>query len=406
MLSLARINKSYKIGQHKLHVLRDVELEVADGEFASIMGASGSGKSTLLNVIGILDSYDSASTAWTARSSRTCPRRAPRSTATASSASCSRASTCCRSRPRSRTSRCHCTTRAWPGAGATPSPWSTSSVGLRDWAEHRPARCRVDRSSASPSRARSSPSRGSSSPTNRPARSTARPAEQIMELLKDIHATGITMMVVTHDADVAARPSASSGSRTVGWSPTCSTGRAARPRAPPAPASEPRPSRPARPGGAGRLAMFSPRPLARDLRHAVAQQAALDADRVRDGVGHLHAGVAARPRQRHGARRPQRLRRRRDQQHLALHGLDLGATRGHADRPPGRAAQRRRRPGQGDAGCRAHHRPLLRRRQPVQLVDAAVGRHQGRRLRRAFGAPRSPLPRAHHHGRRPLHQRP
>ncbi len=59
MLRLDNINKSYRIGQHHLHVLRDVRLEVADGEFAAIMGASGSGKSTLLNVLGILDNYDS-----------------------------------------------------------------------------------------------------------------------------------------------------------------------------------------------------------------------------------------------------------------------------------------------------------------------------------------------------------
>ncbi|HTJ44640.1 MAG TPA: ABC transporter ATP-binding protein [Kofleriaceae bacterium] len=59
MLSLRKINKYYQVGAHALHVLRDVDFEVADGEFVAIMGASGSGKSTLLNVLGILDAYDS-----------------------------------------------------------------------------------------------------------------------------------------------------------------------------------------------------------------------------------------------------------------------------------------------------------------------------------------------------------
>ena len=59
MLRLAKINKYYRVGTHSLHVLRDVDFEVADGEFVSIMGASGSGKSTLLNILGILDDYDS-----------------------------------------------------------------------------------------------------------------------------------------------------------------------------------------------------------------------------------------------------------------------------------------------------------------------------------------------------------
>jgi putative ABC transport system ATP-binding protein len=41
-----------------LHVLKGIDLEVQDGELVSIMGSSGSGKSTLLNIIGILDEYD------------------------------------------------------------------------------------------------------------------------------------------------------------------------------------------------------------------------------------------------------------------------------------------------------------------------------------------------------------
>ena len=59
MLRLDKVNKYYRVGTHSLHVLRDIELEVADGEFVTIMGASGSGKSTLLNILGILDDYDS-----------------------------------------------------------------------------------------------------------------------------------------------------------------------------------------------------------------------------------------------------------------------------------------------------------------------------------------------------------
>jgi putative ABC transport system ATP-binding protein len=59
MLSLEKINKSYRSGASALHVLRDVDLEIASGDFVAIMGSSGSGKSTLLNVIGILDRYDS-----------------------------------------------------------------------------------------------------------------------------------------------------------------------------------------------------------------------------------------------------------------------------------------------------------------------------------------------------------
>lgn len=58
MIVLERLNKSYQSAQGKLHVLRDVDLRIERGELVSIMGSSGSGKSTLLNILGILDHYD------------------------------------------------------------------------------------------------------------------------------------------------------------------------------------------------------------------------------------------------------------------------------------------------------------------------------------------------------------
>jgi putative ABC transport system ATP-binding protein len=58
MINLQKINKTYSIGDNKLHVLKGIDLHIKQGELVSIMGASGSGKSTLLNIIGILDNYD------------------------------------------------------------------------------------------------------------------------------------------------------------------------------------------------------------------------------------------------------------------------------------------------------------------------------------------------------------
>ncbi len=60
MIDLKSINKYYSIGKdHKLHVLKNLEAKIYEGELVSIMGSSGSGKSTLLNILGILDDYDS-----------------------------------------------------------------------------------------------------------------------------------------------------------------------------------------------------------------------------------------------------------------------------------------------------------------------------------------------------------
>ncbi len=57
MIRINNLNKTYYSGA-PLHVLKGINLEIAGGEFVSIMGASGSGKSTLLNILGILDTYD------------------------------------------------------------------------------------------------------------------------------------------------------------------------------------------------------------------------------------------------------------------------------------------------------------------------------------------------------------
>lgn len=55
LIKLIQINKSYKNGDQELRVLKDIDLEVEEGEFLAIMGPSGSGKSTLMNIIGLLD---------------------------------------------------------------------------------------------------------------------------------------------------------------------------------------------------------------------------------------------------------------------------------------------------------------------------------------------------------------
>ena len=55
MISLQGLSKSYRVPAGEQWVLRDIHLEISEGEFLSIMGPSGSGKSSLLSVLGLLD---------------------------------------------------------------------------------------------------------------------------------------------------------------------------------------------------------------------------------------------------------------------------------------------------------------------------------------------------------------
>jgi putative ABC transport system ATP-binding protein len=206
VLRLASINKYYQVGSHRLHVLRDVDMEVADGELVAIMGASGSGKSTLLNILGILDGYD-AGEYWLGDTlvrdlSETQAARyrnkfigfvfqsfnlLPFKTAVENVALPLYYQGVAR-RTRNRTAMQY-----------------LERVGLADWADHRPSemsggqkqRVAIARALiAKPKIILADEPTGALDSTT---------SEQIMDLLTEIHASGITVIVVTHEADIAAR---------------------------------------------------------------------------------------------------------------------------------------------------------------------------------------------------------
>ena len=52
---MKKINKYYQMGEEQAHILKDIDLEIEEGEYLSVLGPSGSGKSTLMNIIGCLD---------------------------------------------------------------------------------------------------------------------------------------------------------------------------------------------------------------------------------------------------------------------------------------------------------------------------------------------------------------
>ena len=206
MLRLRKINKYYHVGQHDLHVLRDVDLDVGEGELVSIMGASGSGKSTLLNILGILDAYDSGEY-WLG-------------------------DTLIRDLSEGKAAGYRNRFIGFVFQSFNLLPFKTAlenvalplfyagmarrkrnkvamglleRVGLAEWAEHRPSelsggqkqRVAIARSLITQPRLilADEPTGALDSETS----------SQIMDLLTEINGTGITILVVTHEADIAAR---------------------------------------------------------------------------------------------------------------------------------------------------------------------------------------------------------
>ena len=55
MIRLRGITKHYRVGVEDIHALDGVDLDIAENQYVAIMGASGSGKSTLMNILGCLD---------------------------------------------------------------------------------------------------------------------------------------------------------------------------------------------------------------------------------------------------------------------------------------------------------------------------------------------------------------
>ncbi|MFZ1838428.1 MAG: ABC transporter ATP-binding protein [Dokdonella sp.] len=55
MIHLEKVDKSFALAGGRSWVLRNINLDIAEGEFVSVMGPSGAGKSSLLNVLGMMD---------------------------------------------------------------------------------------------------------------------------------------------------------------------------------------------------------------------------------------------------------------------------------------------------------------------------------------------------------------
>ena len=244
IISLRGVSRTYDMGRVTVPALRDVDLDVARGEFVAIVGPSGSGKTTMMNILGCLDrptagTYLLAGDARRgARRRRPGPRPQPDDRLRLPVLQPAAADERARQRGHA---------APVPGRRAAPSAERRAKaalerLGLGDRIDHEP----TELSGGQQQRvaiARALVTDPALILADEPTGNLDRPSgAEVMELFRELHAAGRTIVLITHDADVAAgRRAARSTSATGGWSHEPHRARPARALAPP---HEPPPGRP------------------------------------------------------------------------------------------------------------------------------------------------------------------
>ena len=197
--------KTYVMGSEEIHALRGVSIQIERGEYVAIMGPSGSGKSTLMNLIGCLDTPSKGSYLL---NSKQVSQMNDNELARIRNEEIGFVFQTFNLLPRATALRNVELPLVYAGVPAKDreqrAKAALEKVELGSRMATGRTNCPAVSGSAWRSRARSSTTRRSCSPTSPPAISTRRPVIEIMGLFERLHKSGNTIVLVTHEPDVAA----------------------------------------------------------------------------------------------------------------------------------------------------------------------------------------------------------
>ena len=198
------VHKDYTVGTETVRALDGVSLAIDRGEFVSVMGPSGSGKSTFMNLIGCLDRPNSGSIELDGESVSDLSSDSLAACATARSVSCSSNSTCSDAPRPWTTWPCRCSNAGVDRTERTKRAGDAlARVGLDDRARHLPSQLsggQQQRVAIARALVNSPDMLLADEPTGALDTATGR---EIMNLFQTLNEAGLTVIVVTHEAEVA-----------------------------------------------------------------------------------------------------------------------------------------------------------------------------------------------------------
>ena len=207
VVKLIDVHKTYRTGEVEVPAVRGVSLEIKRGEFVALMGASGSGKSTLMNLLGCLDRptrgqylLDNTDVSHLNRDQLADIRNGKLGFVFQSFNLLPRTS----ARENVELPLLYGQHQLSNQQLRERADRVLASVGLQGREEHHPVSFRADSSSASPLRGRSLMTPRSCSPDEPTGNLDSRTSIEIMGIFQELNGRGITIVMVTHESDIAA----------------------------------------------------------------------------------------------------------------------------------------------------------------------------------------------------------